>query len=102
MGREKVFQQQMMLQNCNLSASRKKAMTAVGFGLPTGVNWYAFTKDDSILFHGVQQFNDFILLVGGAPIYEEGAIIGDIGISGGHYKQDEACYLAAMKVLIGN
>jgi hypothetical protein len=67
MGREKVFQQQMMLLNCNLSASRKKVMTAVGFGLPTGVNWYAFTKDDSILFHRVQQFNDFFCWVEEQP-----------------------------------
>lgn len=82
-----------------VDASRKKALTAVGLGIPTGDNWYAFIKDDPILLHGVQQFNDFILLGGGSPVMDEESIIGAIGISGGHYKQDEECIKAAFKAL---
>ena len=49
-------------------ASRKKAITAVGFGMPTGDSWYGFIKDDPILMNGADQLNDFILLGGGSPI----------------------------------
>jgi len=80
----------------SVDASRKKAITAVGLGIPSGDSWYAFIKDDPILFHGVQQFEDFILLGGGSPIVDEGVLIGAIGISGGHYKQDEECAKAAL------
>ena len=80
-----------------VDASRKKAITAVGYGIPSGDSWYAFIKDDPILFHGVQQFKDFILLGGGSPIMHEDSVIGAIGISGGHYKQDEECVKEALK-----
>ncbi|MCX6294845.1 MAG: heme-binding protein [Bacteroidetes bacterium] len=80
-----------------IDASRKKAVTAVGYGIPSGDSWYSFIKDDPILFHGVQQFKDFILLGGGSPIIHDGSVIGAIGISGGHYKQDEECVKEALK-----
>ena len=79
-----------------VDASRKKAVTAVGLGIPSGDSWYAYIKDDPILFHGGQQFQDFILLGGGCPILEETVVTGAIGVSGGHYKQDEECVKAAM------
>ena len=82
-----------------VDASRKKALTAVGLGIPTGDNWYAFIKDDPIMFHGVQQFKEFILLGGGSPVMDKDSMIGAIGISGGHYKQDEECIKAALKTL---
>ena len=80
-------------------ASRKKALTAVGFGMPTGDSWYGFIKDDPILMNGAGQLNDFILLGGGSPIMVNEKLVGAIGISGGHYKQDEDCVNAAMQVL---
>jgi len=82
-----------------VDAARKKAVTAVGFGKPSGESWYDHIKDDPILFHGVQQFQDFILLGGGLPIMIEGVLAGAIGISGGHYKQDEACAEAALAII---
>ena len=81
------------------SASTKKAITAVGFGLPTGTPWHDFIKDDPILLHGAQQLDDFILLGGGFPIVVDGATIGAIGVSGGHYTQDEQCARAALTLL---
>lgn len=83
----------------SVDASRKKAYTAVGLGIATGDSWYSFIKDDPILFHGVQHFSEFILLGGGSPILDDGEIIGAIGISGGHYKHDEVCVLAALDKL---
>jgi len=78
-------------------ACRKKARTAVGFGLKTGEEWHDFIKDDPILSEGAQALADFILLGGGAPITVEGDMVGAIGVAGGHYQQDEACVLAALK-----
>lgn len=83
----------------SVSAARKKALTAVGFGLPTGETWHEFIKDDPILLIGAQQLDDFTLLGGGAPVRVAGALIGAIGVSGGHYRQDEACVRAALALL---
>jgi uncharacterized protein GlcG (DUF336 family) len=40
---------------------------------------------------------DFILLGGGSPILVEGKLIGAVGVSGGHYAQDEECVKAALE-----
>lgn len=82
-----------------VGAAQKKALTAVGFGLPTGKAWHDFIKDDPILLHGAAQLPDFILLGGGLPITVEGAVVGAIGVSGGHYTADEACARAALAEL---
>lgn len=79
----------------------KKARFAVGFGMPTGENWYSFIKDDAILNQGAADLPGFILLGGGVPIYFEDSLIGAIGISGGHYKQDEQCANAAVSKVYG-
>ncbi len=82
-----------------VEASQKKALTAVGFGLPTGETWHNFIKDDPILLHGAQHLPNFILLGGGSPITVDGGLVGAIGVSGGHYHQDEVCVRAALEVL---
>jgi uncharacterized protein GlcG (DUF336 family) len=78
-----------------VDASRKKAVTAVGFGLPTGQSWFGFIKDDPILREGVHGFTDFMLMGGGVPVIFENQVIGAVGISGGHYEQDQQCAQAA-------
>lgn len=80
----------------SVDLSKKKAVTAVGFGMATGEQWHNFIKDDPILSNGVNTIKDFTLLGGGFPIIVDGAIVGAIGVSGGHYKQDEACCTAAL------
>lgn len=82
-----------------VDASRKKAITAVGFGLPTGKPWFKFIKDDPILREGVHDFTDFMLMGGGIPIVVDKQIIGAIGISGGHYEKDHLCAQAALSCL---
>jgi uncharacterized protein GlcG (DUF336 family) len=84
----------------SIETARKKAFTAAGFGLPTGKTWHDFIKDDPILAGGVPQMPDFILLGGGAPIISEGVMVGAMGISGGHYKQDEECLNYALSFVI--
>ena len=83
----------------SVDASRKKAITAVGYGIPTGDTWYQFIKDDPILSEGVDSFKDFTLIGGGSPVVIEDQVIGAIGISGGHYKQDEECVNAALSAI---
>jgi len=82
-----------------VGVSQRKALTAVGLGLPTGKSWHEFIKDDPILSQGVLGIPDFILLGGGSPIQVEGVLVGAIGVSGGHYKQDEECAAAALSLL---
>jgi uncharacterized protein GlcG (DUF336 family) len=79
--------------------SRKKALTAVGFGLSTGAAWHDFVKNDPILDKGVNHIPDFIMLGGGKPIIVDGELLGAIGVSGGHYAQDEACCDAALATI---
>jgi uncharacterized protein GlcG (DUF336 family) len=82
----------------SVSASQKKALTAVGFGLATGEEWYRFMKDDPILAGGAAHLDNFILLGGGMPIRIDGEIVGAIGVSGGHYAMDEQCARAALEL----
>jgi uncharacterized protein GlcG (DUF336 family) len=82
-----------------VDASRKKAITAVGFGMPTGEPWFNFIKDDPMLREGVHDFTDFMLMGGGIPILSENQVIGAIGISGGHYASDQECARAAVDTL---
>ena len=96
-GREVAF---MRMDNAPLIAdetARRKARFAVGFSIPTGDSWYQFIKDDPILMHGAPQLPDFILLGGGSPIRHSDRVIGAIGISGGHYKTDEAIIEEVLK-----
>jgi uncharacterized protein GlcG (DUF336 family) len=95
----KAFQRMDNAPMVSIDASRKKAVTAVGFGMPTGDSWYGFIKDDPILMNGAGQLNDFILLGGGSPIMVDEKLVGAVGVSGGHYKQDEECAAAALGAL---
>jgi uncharacterized protein GlcG (DUF336 family) len=96
-GRMKAFSSMDQAPAVSLETCIKKAKTAVGFGIPTGKAWHDFIKNDPILFSGAQQLPDFILLGGGSPILHNGKMIGAIGVSGGHYEQDEKCVRAALE-----
>ena len=88
-GIEKAFARMDGAPLISVETARKKAVLAVGFGMPTGAPWYNFIKDDPILMNGADQLPGFILLGGGSPITIDGHLCGAIGISGGHYSQDE-------------
>ena len=79
--------------------SRTKAITAAGFGIPTGKPWHDFIKDDPILNKGVPFVKDFSLIGGGSPIIIDDSIIGAIGVSGGHHSEDEQCVKAALEAI---
>jgi len=82
-----------------LGAAQKKALTAVGFGMPTGKPWHDFIKDDPILMNGAPSLPEFTLLGGGFPLKVDGVLVGALGISGGHYSHDEACARAALSAV---
>jgi uncharacterized protein GlcG (DUF336 family) len=101
-GRMKAFSSMDQAPAVSLETCIKKAKTAVGFGIPTGKTWYEFIKNDPILLNGAEHLPDFILLGGGSPILQDGKLIGAIGVSGGHYEQDEKCVTAALEKLKAN
>jgi uncharacterized protein GlcG (DUF336 family) len=73
-----------------IQIAQDKAYTAVGFGLPTS-KWHELMAQDEPLAAGAPTgINRFISFGGGLPIVFDGAVIGAIGVSGGHWSQDSA------------
>lgn len=64
-----------------------KAYTAVAFGLPTHA-WFDFIKNDPPLLHGIVKTPRLVVFGGGYPLNVGGAVVGAVGVSGGHYEQD--------------
>ncbi|MFN0146619.1 MAG: GlcG/HbpS family heme-binding protein [Dehalococcoidia bacterium] len=71
----------------SIQIAQDKAYTAVGFGMPTD-QWYPFIKDDGPLALGAPKVDRLIIFGGGYPVKAGEAIVGAIGVSGGHYTQD--------------
>lgn len=69
--------------------ARRKAVAATSFGAPTHALADTFAQDPKLTaaFTGSP---DVSLLPGGFPVIVEGVCIGGVGISGGHYSQDQA------------
>jgi uncharacterized protein GlcG (DUF336 family) len=82
----------------SIQIAEDKAFTSASYGLPTHV-WYEFIKDDPPLLHGITHTPRLIVFGGGFPIILEGEVVGAIGISGGHYKQDMECARAALQAI---
>ena len=78
--------------------AQQKAWTAISFGLPTMGLW-EFIKEDPPLLHSLPHQDDMILFGGGSPINVDGKMIGGIGVSGGHYSQDQECADAGLAAL---
>ena len=78
--------------------AQQKAWTAISFGLPTQGLW-EFIKDDPPLLHSLPHQENMIFFGGGNPISVGGQMIGGIGVSGGHYSQDQECADAGLVAL---
>ena len=78
--------------------AQQKAWTAISFGFPTLGLW-EFIKDDPPLLHSLPHQEDMILFGGGTPINVDGVMIGGIGVSGGHYSQDQECADAGLAAI---
>lgn len=79
-----------------VSIAQDKAYTATAFGLSTD-KWYEFIKDDPPLLNGIVHVPRFIIFGGGYPIFADGQVIGGLGVSGGHYKEDMECARFALE-----
>lgn len=73
-----------------------KAWSAVSFGIPTHV-WNQIISDPKAAPLALQ--DRLIAVGGGYALYEDGKLIGGIGISGGSYEQDQQAAETAMKGL---
>jgi uncharacterized protein GlcG (DUF336 family) len=83
----------------SVQISQDKAYTAVGFGIPSHA-WYDFIKDDGPLAIGATDGIDRLVVFGGGyPIAVGGAIVGAVGVSGGHYSEDQAVAEAGLAVV---
>ena len=73
----------------SVQVAQDKAYTAVGFGMPTH-GWHDFIKDDPPLADGATTGIDRLVIFGGGyPITIDGQVVGAIGVSGGHYSEDQ-------------
>ncbi len=85
----------------SVQIAQDKAYTAIGFGLPTH-GWHDFIKDDPPLALGAPAGIDRLVIFGGGyPITIGGKIVGGIGVSGGHYTQDQEVAEAGLAAVEG-
>ena len=75
-----------------------KAYTAAGFGMATHA-WHEFIKNDPPLLHGIIKTPRLIVYGGGYPLKVGDAVVGGIGVSGGHYEQDMVVAQAGVAAL---
>ena len=76
-----------------------KAYTSASFGIPTHV-WHDFIKDDPPLRDGAPSgIKRLVVFGGGYPITVDGATVGAIGVSGGHYSEDQKVAEAGLAAL---
>ncbi len=82
-----------------VQVAQDKAYTAAGFGLSTD-GWFDFIKDDPPLAAGAAAGIDRLVIFGGGyPITVGGTIVGGVGVSGGHYKEDMEVAQAGLKAV---
>jgi uncharacterized protein GlcG (DUF336 family) len=83
----------------SVQVAQDKAYTAAGFGMATDA-WHEFVKNDPPLAMGAAPGIDRLILFGGGyPITVGDAIVGAIGVSGGHYSQDMDVAQAGLSVV---
>ena len=83
----------------SVQVAQDKAYTAVGFGLATNA-WHDFVKNDPPLAMGAAPGIDRLIVFGGVyPIKAGEAVVGGIGVSGGHYSQDMEIAQAGLSAL---
>ncbi len=71
----------------SVGIAQDKAYTAISFGMATH-EWFEFIKNDPPLLNGIVHTPRLVVFGGGYPVKVDGAVVGGIGVSGGHYSQD--------------
>ncbi len=82
----------------SVQIAQDKAYTAISFGVATH-QWFDFIKNDPPLLAGIVHTPRLIVFGGGYPIKVDGQLVGGIGVSGGHWKEDMQCAEAALQTL---
>jgi uncharacterized protein GlcG (DUF336 family) len=82
----------------SVDIAQDKAYTSVSFGIATH-EWFDFVKNDPPLLHGIVKTPRLVVFGGGYPVKVDGAVVGGIGVSGGHYEQDMKVAQAALAAL---
>lgn len=82
----------------SIQLAQDKAYTAAAFGLATH-QWFDFIKEDPPLLHGIVKTPRLIVFGGGYPISIDDAVVGGVGVSGGHYSDDMKIAEAALSAL---
>ena len=83
----------------SIQVAQDKAYTAVGFGMPTH-GWHDFIKDDPPLADGAPTGIDRLVIFGGGyPITIDDQVVGAIGVSGGHYSEDQQVAEAGLQAI---
>jgi uncharacterized protein GlcG (DUF336 family) len=82
----------------SVEIAQDKAYTAVSFGISTDA-WFDFIKNDPPLLHGIVKTPRLIVFGGGYPLKVGDAMVGGIGVSGGHYEQDMVVAQAGVAAL---
>ncbi len=78
--------------------AQDKAYTAVGFGVPTKA-WPEYFGNDKPLWDNIHAIQRAVPFAGGYPIRVGDQVVGAIGVSGGHYSQDDVVAEAALTAL---
>ena len=83
----------------SVQVAQDKAYTAVGFGMPSH-GWHDFIKDDPPLADGATAgIERLVIFGGGYPITVDGQVVGGIGVSGGHYSEDQEVAEAGLQAI---
>jgi uncharacterized protein GlcG (DUF336 family) len=82
----------------SLTMAQDKAFTAASFGVPTH-EWTDIIKDDPQLTYGIPNYPRLVVIGGGFPIRIGGHLVGGIGVSGGHYRDDMDVAQAALAAI---
>ena len=83
----------------SVQIAQDKAYTAISFGGLATHEWFEFVKNDPPLLHGIIKTDRLVVFGGGYAIKANGAIIGGIGVSGGHYTDDMQVAEAGLEAL---
>ena len=84
----------------SVQIAQDKAYTAISFGMATH-EWFNFIEKDAPLLHGIVHTPRLIVFGGGYPVKAADAVIGGIGVSGGHYTHDMEVAQAGLAALEG-
>jgi glc operon protein GlcG len=71
-----------------MSPARGKALASLMLRMPTNGAVPMMQAPDPVLVRAMSSVPDILVVPGGMPIYMNGELIGAVGVSGGHYRDD--------------